>query len=450
MDGFVPTPPGLATDMVATLFADNPPTEGDRILYPGVGTGPFVTAVTEYCNANNYPVPGGVGVDIDENRLETARNTHESVPVTFRQLDFLDTDTGLGSFEYIVGNPPYVSIENLDESDKQRYQREFTTASGRFDLYFLFFEQALSHLADGGRLVFVTPEKFEYVEAASDLRELLASYDVEAITHALEDVFEGYITYPTITTLTTQSTTTHDTTSITRRDGSQASVSVPTDGSSWAGTIRQSASVKGETVPLSEVCSRISCGVATGNDSVFVRNRGDVPEFIREFIVPTVSGSELTTHEGPYTDSVFISAYTADGELRALDQHPRLKDFLDEYRDELEDRYCVYNDGKAWYAWHETPPMQAMLQPKLVWQDVSESLKFYADSDGTVVPRHSVYYLIPKPGVSLDNLQTQLNSPETRAWLAANCQRAANGFLRLQSSVLKDLPVPKSLSPDTD
>lgn len=31
------------------------------------------------------------------------------------------------------------------------------------------------------------------------------------------------------------------------------------------------------------------------------------------------------------------------------------------------------------------------------------------------------------------------------AWLTANCQRAANGYLRLQSHVLKRLPLPERL-----
>ena len=38
-----------------------------------------------------------------------------------------------------------------------------------------------------------------------------------------------------------------------------------------------------------------------------------------------------------------------------------------------------------------------------------------------------------------------LNSEYARAWLRANCQRAANGFLKLQSHVLKRMPVPTDL-----
>ena len=46
---------------------------------------------------------------------------------------------GTGPFDYIIGNPPYVPIEGLDEAEKGRYKAAFLTAQGRFDLYLLFF-----------------------------------------------------------------------------------------------------------------------------------------------------------------------------------------------------------------------------------------------------------------------------------------------------------------------
>jgi adenine-specific DNA-methyltransferase len=61
------------------------------------------------------------------------------------------------------------------------------------------------------------------------------------------------------------------------------------------------------------------------------------------------------------------------------------------------------------------------------------------------VPRHSVYYIVPRRPDDLEALMEYLNSVIAREWLEAHCQRAANGFLRLQSHVLKRLPIPPSL-----
>ncbi|MFD1569569.1 TaqI-like C-terminal specificity domain-containing protein [Halorubrum laminariae] len=84
-----------------------------------------------------------------------------------------------------------------------------------------------------------------------------------------------------------------------------------------------------------------------------------------------------------------------------------------------------------------------MLQPKLLCQDIAETPQFWIDEEGDVVPKHSVYYLIPEDHVDLEELAEYLNGPEARAWLEANCQMAANGFYRLQTTVMEDLPVPE-------
>ena len=89
--------------------------------------------------------------------------------------------------------------------------------------------------------------------------------------------------------------------------------------------------------------------------------------------------------------------------------------------------------------------MQDILQPKLLCKDITETPRFWADTTGEVVPRHSVYYIIPEDHVDLLELREHLNSAMSEAWLEANCQRAHNGYLRLQSRVLKELPLPQEI-----
>ena len=58
------------------------------------------------------------------------------------------------------------------------------------------------------------------------------------------------------------------------------------------------------------------------------------------------------------------------------------------------------------------------------------------------MPRHSIYYIVPTDQSLLDPLCDYLNSDAAVKWLKSHCQRAANGFVRMQSHVLKSLPVP--------
>jgi hypothetical protein len=91
--------------------------------------------------------------------------------------------------------------------------------------------------------------------------------------------------------------------------------------------------------------------------------------------------------------------------------------------------------------------MDDLLRPKIVFKDIAKEPRFWPEPAGVVVPRHSVYYLVPGEGVPFEALLRYLNGPETRRWIVAHCQKAANGFLRLQSRVLRKLPVPERLAP---
>ncbi|MBP2251279.1 hypothetical protein J2754_001600 [Halarchaeum solikamskense] len=447
MKGHVPTPPELADEMVAELFAEHPPADGDRILFPGTGKGPFVAAVERYCEENDYPFPEGAAVDLDPGLLAEAREQNGDTAVEFREEDFLAADCDYGQFDYVVGNPPYVPIEGLSEEEKTRYKHEFRTAEQRFDLYMLFFERSLDLLADGGRLVFITPEKFEYTHTTEELRRLMTQYHVERIEHVPEDSFAGHVTYPTITTI-------HDRdgeeTRVVRRDGTVDTVELPRDGSSWASTVRA-----GDTdaydydtgVTLGDVTKRISCGLATGRDSLYVQSEEEVPEQLVEegWTYQTTSGKQLSVNDGPDSGDVVICPYDGHGNLVAEDELGAFGDWAELHREELESRSCV-EKGKVWYSWHENPPMADIYGvEKILAKDVCDPPEFYAERDGNVIPRHSVYYIIPENPDDLDALLEYLNSPKARAWLEANAQKAHNDYYRMQSKLLKKLPVPEEI-----
>ena len=430
--------------MVAKLFDGNPPEEGDRILYPGCGTGPFIAAVDRYCDENNLSIPYGIGVDSNPELIGVSRERHSSDGVDIQERDYLGNTADLGEFEYVIGNPPYVPIEGLNEGEKRQYKRRFVTATGRFDLYVLFFERSLSLLDEDGRLVFITPEKFEYTETTEPLRQLLAEHHVEEIEHVDEDSFDGYVTYPTITTVANREPSR---TRITDRTGNERTVSLPADGSSWAAVVRGGVPDLDTGVTLGDVTKRVSCGVATGRDGVFVVDREEVPAPIEAegWTYPTTSGKQLRIYDGPESGQVFICPYDEHGRLPAEEELGAYRDWAELHREALEGRSCVRKGRREWYAWHENPPMKDILQAKILCKDVTESPRFWIDETGKVVPRHSVYYLVPGNSVDIHALIEYLNSGEVQAWLEANCQRAANGFLRLQSKVLDGLPVPAEL-----
>lgn len=453
MKGHVPTPQYVVDLMVGKLFAGRSPKSSEQLLDPGCGRGEFIEGVLRWCSNRGVVPPKIVGVELNPAHAKPARAKFRNYPfVEVRTGDFLlpcDSE-----YDFIVGNPPYVPITGLDAPERERYRKQFSTAVERFDLYLLFFEQCLRQLAPQGRLCLITPEKFEYTHSAQPLRRLLANYAVIELHHLDEATFPGLVTYPTVTTVENRPTRTIERTLVVGRDGRIRKAALPVDGSSWAPVLSTLRGLPPSGLILEDICERVSCGIATGSDSIFVIPEAEVPPTLQKFGYPTISGRQLGLH-GPDTyrpSSVMLVPYDRHGRLLPESQ---LSDFLTylsrpDIQRRLKSRTCVKIGQRSWYRFHDNVPLPAILKPKILTKDISAEPHFWADFHGVIVPRHTVYYIVPKRSISLPKLLDYLNGGPAVAWLKANGQRASNGFYRVQSAVLKRLPIPDTLAPRSE
>lgn len=438
MKGYALTPITAVDLMVGKLFRHGPPTPAETVLDPGCGTGVFLDGIVRWCESRNIEMPRMVGVDSDPARVAFCRERFAGIEkIEIRNADFLLTQ--FGHFDYIIGNPPYVAITGLSSGERSDYRQHYVTAQGRFDLYLLFFERALSLLNPGGRLVYITPEKFLYVETAAPLRILLSEENVEELHFLDEETFDDLVTYPLVSTIAKRRPLGE--TRIQLRDNTTRVIRLPADSSSWLPAVL-GAERDSETLTLEAICVRVSCGVATGADSVFVARTIDLSDGLKGFAYPTISGRQLAPDGTIVESDSMLVPYDLDGSLLPQEKLGELGRYLSEpgRRSKLLARTCV--DRKPWYAFHETPPLKDLLRPKLLCKDIGVTPYFVLDQSGHFVPRHSVYYIVPSDPNQLTTLAEYLNSAPAQRWLRDNCQRAAKGYLRMQSHVLKRLPVP--------
>lgn len=438
MKGFVPTPDNVVDIMVDKLFTGVTINPDTIILDPGCGKGAFINGIIRWCSRNDIDIPHIIGVESDPAHAMEAHDKFLKYPtVEIKQEDFLVTSHEC--YDYVIGNPPYIPITKLSEEEKSSYKSQFLTARNRFDLYQLFFEQALRNLKTNGRLVFITPEKYLYVDSACMLRILLGKRYVEELHLVSEQTFGDLTTYPMITTLANRSSRSY--TKVILRDGRSIHVRLPKDGKSWLPVIHGIKDQKDEAT-LEDISLRVSCGVATGADSVFVKKTNELEKELAGYAYPTISGKQLTPGNNSLnSEDSMIIPYRLNGQLIPEDKLGYLKKYLTspDIFDQLMHRTCVAR--KPWYAFHENPPLHDILKPKILCKDITAKPYFWIDRDGTIVPRHSTYYIIPNNPEKIEQLCDYLNSREVYSWLDANCQRAANGFLRLQSNILKRIPI---------
>ncbi len=103
-------------------------------------------------------------------------------------------------FDAVIGNPPYLRIQELGRDVAEHCRARYATAFGAFDAYIPFIERGLGLLGPQGRLGFIVPNKFLRLDYGKRLRARLArEHAVETIIdfgHA--QVFEGAINYTCI------------------------------------------------------------------------------------------------------------------------------------------------------------------------------------------------------------------------------------------------------------
>lgn len=105
-----------------------------------------------------------------------------------------------GGFDIVIGNPPYVSAENIKELEKEYYRNNYKVATGRQNLYIIFYERGIELLNKNGYLSFITPytilKNKYYMEARKYILEnskLLKLVDFKNITVFEEAVVDSII-----------------------------------------------------------------------------------------------------------------------------------------------------------------------------------------------------------------------------------------------------------------
>jgi adenine-specific DNA-methyltransferase len=114
-------------------------------------------------------------------------------------LDFFKNH--LNFFDFVVGNPPYIRIHNLDTKIRNILKQEFMFSEGTIDIYLSFFEMGLKMLNKNGFLGYITPNSYLHNSSYNLFREYLKSQKTvkTLIDFKANKVFKGFSTYTAIT-----------------------------------------------------------------------------------------------------------------------------------------------------------------------------------------------------------------------------------------------------------
>lgn len=166
-------------------------TNFDTVLEPSVGEGIFVDKILKINHKQNITI-----YDIDDYAISVVKHKYSdksNIKINHantlfdKNLDFY-RDT-LNGFTKIIGNPPYGA--HIPEDEKNKINLTYSDIYSK-DTYVLFFYRCLTLLKELGKLVFIIPDTFLYLNLHKKFRQFLfANFCVEEIAIFSSKLFPG-------------------------------------------------------------------------------------------------------------------------------------------------------------------------------------------------------------------------------------------------------------------
>jgi adenine-specific DNA-methyltransferase len=366
-----------------------------------------------------------------------------------------------GTLGFVIGNPPYVPTTELTAAHKDLLRKRFSTAIGRIDLYGLFMERAIAVLRDQGVLSFIVPDKFLHSQTARSLRDfMLAAGGLRSIAcFDSHKVFDDAATVPCVFVFQrgANPNASFRVLDCDYRNGTQpAHVVVNRDDclpasrletEAWRTRSNEleavAAAVCGSHPTLGELAVRISAGLATGRDSIYVVSADVAQHLDRELLHPAVRGRDIgpLAIDDPDLFILLPFTFTRNGSaLVNIRDYPRTYRYLQKHRKELETRHCVRAWKKSWFDIHDPVLEDLTRLKKVLVPDIAAGPRFAFDN-GHCCPLHTAYYIVPK-AIDGTLLAAILNSKPIEFLIRMRAPVVKDGFNRYRRQFLIDLPIP--------
>ncbi|WP_239404454.1 Eco57I restriction-modification methylase domain-containing protein [Frankia sp. Cj3] len=393
-----------------------------------------------------------------------------------RQGDFL-LQREYGGADFVVGNPPYIRLEDVPEARMKAYRSSCPAMGGRADVYVGFYEVGLRILRPGGRLGFICADRWMRNQYGSRLRELVSrSCNVEVVltVHNVDAFVEQVSAYPAITIIQSAQQGTSvvaDTTSSFGADeaallrnwaGSEGtSIRAPTFHAArlprwFAGTDSWPAASPARLAILEDLGDRFPCledgstgtrvgiGVATGADSVFITAEPERVDVEDDRLLPLAMVRDTAGGSFSWTGTHLINPWGSDGQLVDLACYPRLGRYFRRHSGQLRARHIARKQPARWYKTIDKVDHRLIKRPKLLFPDMKANMHPVLDPGGCY-PHHNLYYIVSDTW-DLQVLGGLLLSRVAEAFIVAYAVKMRGGTLRFQAQYLRRIRVPH---PDT-
>lgn len=391
-----------------------------------------------------------------------------------RQGDFLLSDCEPS--DWVVGNPPYVRLEDVPLERSAAYRAQWPTMRGRADVYVGFIEAGLRALRPNGVLAFICADRWMRNQYGRPLRRLIEdTFSVDAVVTLHDsDAFEAKVNaYPAIFTIRAGH---QDTALIVDADGSFGALgadsvvaaqrsgpnqsSAPILGPGFSATWTKPRFSGADSWPtgephrlalVSELESahpaltddvsgvRIGIGIATGADSVFLTKEPRSVEPSRR--LPLAMASDISGGSVEWSGMHLVNPWDTNG-LISLARYPRTARHFEEHEDRLRARHVGRTQPERWFRTIDRPVPGLLETPKLLLPDLRHRVAPVLDQGG-LYPHHNLFW-ITSDTWDLRVLGGLLLSDFGTLFVETYSPRMAGGALRVTAQYLRRIRIPEA------
>lgn len=374
---------------------------------------------------------------------------------------------------FVIGNPPYVRLEEIPDERAAIYRNAYATMRGRADLYVAFFEAALRQLSPDGVCAFICADRWMRNQYGAELRRLITSeFGVNFVLEMHEaDAFHDEVdAYPAITiirrggqgtavvaaaTPEVERTPAHELAKALQAISEKTQTAMPAGlnaaavdtwfkgDSPWPCSSPSQLALlrrlEEQFQPLESAGgqTRVGIGVATGSDKVFITRDDTLVEPSR--LLKLALADDIRNGRLEWSGHYLVDPWDDHG-LVDLAAFPQLRSYFERHAGPVKRRNVASRNRHGWYRTIDRVNHALTAQPKLYIADIKAVLDPVLDN-GETYPHHNLYF-IQSTEWDLEVLGGLLMSVIGQFFVASYGVRMRGGYLRFQAQYLRRIRVP--------
>ncbi len=363
---------------------------------------------------------------------------------------------GVGDgFDVVIGNPPYISHDNIPNNIPCR---KFNSFEPFADIYCYFYEIGVMILASNGILTFITSNSFLRANYGLPLRSFIRKHCniLQLIDIEGTQVFGSAIVNTVIS-------------SFIKSNGKNPAIIVNAEWEKcsledfiksnmfiyqqndfemqpWTLVNPQNLCIRRKIekagTSLEELHTKIRLGLATGDNNAFIVNETQRQNFLlqdiknEEIIKPVIRGQDIKRYCHSAPQYLLLTKNNIDVQK----DYPDIYEYLDSFGEKFKNRGAK---GKHWSNLRACAFFDDFKKEKIIWIELTDTGRFSLSCKEEYL-LNSAYFLIPPSSINAKFLLGLLNSAIIRFYIKQIAATSGMGTLRWINNYIKLVTIPSA------